>query len=104
MKFEDWLNRKEKPKEKKIYRLKRSPINPVSKKQKERLSRYNEAKKNHYKSNNFCDICLTEQNLTIHHISGRGKNIDKNLVTLCMDCHTYVHKNPKWSRENGYLI
>lgn len=83
--------------------MKRAPLNPVSKKQRERLSRYNKAKAEHVKVNDFCAICSTTSNLTIHHISGRGKNIDKNLVTLCMECHTYVHKNPKWSRENGYL-
>lgn len=121
--FEEWLENKNnpKPKEKKRHELKRTRLKPVSSKQRKRLSSYKRAVEDHLSkdSNRYCAICGTNDGLTIHHISGRGSNIDNDLITLCVTsyylsermpelnrkqgCHGFVHANPKWARENGYL-
>ena len=49
-----------------------------------------------------CVLCGTTQNLQLHHIYSRGKDLTnkiENCVMLCMDCHLYrVHRNLKYYR------
>jgi hypothetical protein len=42
----------------------------------------------------------------IHHKKGRGKNLCKkeSFMAVCRKCHTFIHDNPAWARENNYLI
>lgn len=123
MEFEEWLNRKEKPKEKKRYVLKKTRLKPVSSKQRKRLSLYEQAKKDHYRSdkNQACFICGSRDGLSIHHVKGRGQNLCNSFITLCLrgdyldkkfpelnhnhtgGCHGFVEGNKKWARENGYI-
>ena len=46
-----------------------------------------------------CQICGAMQELELHHINGRGKNLTNNVmncIMLCHRCHHYiVHKNQK---------
>lgn len=46
-----------------------------------------------------CVLCGTKQNLELHHILGRGKNLTNNAnlcVMLCYNCHhNVVHANLK---------
>lgn len=50
-----------------------------------------------------CQLCGTTQNLHLHHIEGRGKNLTnnvKNCIMLCENCHlNKVHKNQKKYRK-----
>lgn len=58
------------------------------------------------KYDSCCDICKTKENLTLHHLDGRGRhyhergygkmnnNID-NLQLLCRSCHGYIDSR-KW--------
>lgn len=41
----------------------------------------------------------------LHHrkISGREHTVE-NLAHICTSCHSYVHANPAWSYERGYLV
>ena len=49
-----------------------------------------------------CVLCGTTQNLELHHIMGRGKNLTDNFmncVMLCANCHRVkVHGNLKYYR------
>ena len=49
-----------------------------------------------------CAICGTNQNLHLHHIEGRGKDLTddpNNCIMLCNYCHLeVVHKNNKYWR------
>ena len=130
--LESYLERKEarrlngKPKGSfgsKRYSLKKSPLNKVSPRQKERLKKYKAAAKEHYshEENQKCYCCGTTSGLSIHHISKRGSNIDKDLVTLCMTsdymdckypdsnhshsggCHGWVEGNKSIARKIGLL-
>lgn len=46
-----------------------------------------------------CQLCGTSQNLQLHHILGRGKDLTNdinNCIMLCENCHlNVVHKNQK---------
>lgn len=51
------------------------------------------------RDNYRCRLCGSRENLQLHHIDGRGKNLTNNIdncIMLCMNCHLYVvHKNLK---------
>lgn len=55
--------------------------------------------------NHFCEIC-GEAATDIHHKARRGKNLNntETWMPVCRLCHARLHDNPKWARENGYLI
>lgn len=43
---------------------------------------------------NICRTCKRDKNLTVHHIiprSAKGKDVPRNLITLCRKCHDVVH-------------
>jgi len=56
-------------------------------------------------------ICQVNQDARaeeVHHIySGKDRNthyLDVNTwLAVCRECHRYIHANPIWARENGYL-
>jgi 5-methylcytosine-specific restriction endonuclease McrA len=42
-----------------------------------------------------CQVCGSMQNLQIHHITFRshsGSDVEQNLITLCSDCHAWMHR------------
>lgn len=51
------------------------------------------------RDNYRCKLCGTTENLQLHHIDGRGRELTNdinNCVILCMHCHLeVVHKNQK---------
>ena len=41
-----------------------------------------------------CQLCGSHRNLEVHHIRHRsrgGQDSPTNLLTLCHDCHAYIH-------------
>lgn len=41
-----------------------------------------------------------------HHIAGRGgpdPHRQENLLACCAPCHSRIHMEPAWSREQGYM-
>ena len=48
-----------------------------------------------------CTICGTSENLVVHHIDGKGRNVKReernnileNLITACRACHRGIHRN-----------
>lgn len=82
----------------KEYKVK--PIKKVSKKRKSvSKTTYNEV---YDRCKGICAICSTNQNLHLHHIDGRGKDLTNdpdNCIMLCNYCHLeVVHKNNKYWR------
>lgn len=51
------------------------------------------------RDNGLCQLCATSENLQLHHILGRGKDLTNNVdncIMLCANCHlNIVHKNQK---------
>lgn len=104
---------KKKIAEKKLKATKpRAKIKQVSDKKKVELNIYSKKRAEFLKKYPVCagagiiEGCYYDQLLTIHHLCGReGENMldDKNWMTLCMPCHTFVHNAGSWAYEHGFL-
>jgi hypothetical protein len=67
---------------------------------------YEKVKAEYFEEKNYqCEIC-NGQGTDLHHKKGRGKFLcDKSsFMVACRRCHTYLHNNVAWARENGYII
>tara|TARA_B100001939_G_C16927365_1_gene612338 strand:+ start:1707 stop:2051 length:345 start_codon:yes stop_codon:yes gene_type:complete len=96
--------------------LKRTPLNKVSKSKSstERRNKYAKAKREYMhdrgSKKDYCERCEGKfgvDRLDLHHKAGRAgsKIYDKEFfAVLCRSCHDEVHKYPKQSREEGWLI
>jgi 5-methylcytosine-specific restriction endonuclease McrA len=43
-----------------------------------------------------CQTCGSSDDLQVHHICSRGRlgdDTDENLITLCADCHSEIHRS-----------
>lgn len=85
----------------KIEPRKNKNINKVSKKKTSvKKDTYNEVIK---RDNYRCKLCGSTQNLQLHHIDGRGKDLTNdinNCIMLCRRCHLdVVHNNQKKYRK-----
>jgi hypothetical protein len=54
----------------------------------------------------FCALC---QSLAteVHHKRGRiGQRLldFEACMPLCFACHRFIHDNPRWARQMGYLV
>ena len=51
------------------------------------------------RDNGICQLCASPNNIQLHHIFGRGKDLTNNVdncILLCANCHlNIVHKNQK---------
>ena len=53
-----------------------------------------------------CQQCGSRTNLQVHHIrlrSHEGDDAEKNLITLCSQCHRVVHTMPAKNQEDEPL-
>jgi hypothetical protein len=85
---------------------KRKPIAPVSKKRLEQLSTYRKVRSAYMKRNKKCEICKCDAT-EIHHKNSRENERlydEAYFMSICRKCHRTIHENPKWAREQGYLI
>lgn len=95
--------------------MRRTRINPVSKKRKERDKEYPAARQAVWeRGNGVCEFCCAASLGEIHHLAGRGgvdphrytgdwRDPRNNLVGLCQPCHQMAHGNPAWAREVGLM-
>lgn len=101
------LREDKKPSQLKRTPLKRptKPIRQVSKKRAKQNAQYLK-ERTEFLDGKICPITgrpATE----IHHINGRENDrlIDKKYwLAVTREGHQKIHANPKWARENGYLI
>ena len=89
--------------------LRRSRINPVSKKRAVQLAKYRklrEAMLADWRGCEFYPVTCTKQATDLHHVRGRRGDLllDKNnIVLLCREHHRTVHDNANWARWVGLL-
>lgn len=86
----------------------RKPINQKSKKMKIADQAYTILRKKFMENKPLCEAALNCCNggaSDVHHKAGRGENHLKvdTWLSVCRACHTYIHENPKESRELGLL-
>lgn len=81
-------------------------INRKSEKRADQEEVYKALKKAYMLKEPFCERCA--RNATeIHHKNGRNGDRLNDInffMSICRDCHKWVHNHPKEARENGYLI
>jgi hypothetical protein len=91
--------------------MKRSPIRSRSKKETERLRKYEKARAIVFeRANGYCEAntpaCRGAMD-QVHHRQGRdGDLIDdvSRLLGVCWACHNHIHGNPAVSYERGWLL
>jgi hypothetical protein len=91
--------------------VKKSPLKRKSKKETERLRRYQKARAVVYeRSGGTCEARTPDcegRLHQVHHRKGRdGELIDDLdlLLGVCIWCHHYIHANPARSYEQGWMV
>jgi hypothetical protein len=100
------LRRKTPLKAKTGFKKRSGKLKAVSDSRKIKNKEYSEVRKNYLeKIQGKCEVCGGEA-ADIHHKSKRGKNLSvpSTFLAVCRPCHTLIHDNPAWARENNYLI
>jgi len=98
---EKWLSKKQKTPKK--------SFKPISDKRVEQLAKYRTRRDKYLKENPICEVKGCNKKTTnLHHKAGRiGEMLYdvQYFMACCSECHPKkIHENPKWARENGYLI
>jgi hypothetical protein len=92
--------------------VKRSRINPVSKKRKALTSERNQTRMAVFSRSSRCEanvepICSYHAT-DVHEIKtrARGGSITdvNNCLALCRNCHRFITDNPAWALEHGYVV
>ena len=91
--------------------MKRTPIKTRSKKETQRLNRYNKARAVVFeRANGYCEArtndCRGKMD-QVHHRKGRDGDLIDDLDLLlgvCWSCHNHIHANPARSYERGWMI
>jgi hypothetical protein len=68
------------------------------------MGEYSKLRLNFLLMSPICHIC-EELATDIHHKEGRGSktNDTTTWIGVCRQCHTNIHNNPSWARNEGYL-
>ena len=88
------------------FKKKGGKLKAVSDSRRKKNEEYSEVRRTYFQNvGGKCEVCGGEAT-DIHHKSKRGKNLSNmgTFMAVCRICHTRIHDNPKWARENGYLI
>lgn len=99
--------------------MKRTPLNRVSKNpaKVEKRKAYEKNKKEYLATHKECEVCGKGGRRDLHHKAGRAGSSPNEegemelnytnkstFMAVCRVCHDFIHKNPKLSREKGWLI
>lgn len=85
--------------------IRRKPIKKVSDKRKREYPIYMKLRAQFLKEKPTCEVCKSGEATQVHHKKHRGKYyLDVSTwLSTCNLCHEYIHRNPKWAEEHGYL-
>mgnify|MGYP003634956779 FL=1 len=88
--------------------LKRKPINQKSKKMQILDQAYIKLRKKFMEENPICQCsmhCCNGAATDCHHKKGRGKYhlVVNTWMSVCRQCHNWIHDNPKEAQELGFL-
>lgn len=90
----------------------RKPIRKVSLRQAKLNGQWQKVKREFLKEHPVCGLihlgldCCTQKATHVHHRRGRGKFLldEAFLLPVCSICHDFIHRNPKWATEHGYMV
>jgi len=54
-----------------------------------------------------CVVCEVNASTEVHHSAGRVKDLLTDpayFFAVCRSCHEYIHANPAWAYEQGFLL
>ena len=84
-------------------------VTPLPKKRKPKKARRGRARPNDPLAE-FCEaqlpVCLGAASCRHHKVrrSQGGGDGPESTADLCATCHVYIHANPAWSYEHGWLV
>ncbi len=90
--------------------MKRTPLRKVSKKRAKQNREYSKLRKEFLALRPYCDIfepCCTRKATDIHHMKHREGNLlldSAYWLPSCRACHRFLHDNPAYARESGFLF
>lgn len=94
--------------------MKRSPLRRSTKKMrhisKRKVGLYREysiTASEYLKEHPFCQVeGCSKPSEHCHHRAGRGANLlnKEYFLAVCAKDHRFIHDNPAWAKENGYLF
>ena len=92
--------------------MKRTPINPVSKKRRSQLTERAQTRRIVLGRVESCEAGIeglcTYVPTDVHEIKtrARGGSITDpdNCLALCRNCHTFITDNPAWALEHGFVV
>jgi len=92
--------------------MKRSKINPVSKKRKSMIQDRAQTRLDVFERSSRCEANIeplcSYHATDVHEIKTRargGSIVDvENCLALCRMCHRYITDNPAWALEHGYVV
>jgi hypothetical protein len=87
----------------------KTKIKPFSDKRLESLKNYRIKRDRYLTDNPICEVKGCNNATTnLHHKAGRIGSLlsdERYFMACCSECHPKrIHEDPKWARENGYLI
>jgi len=88
----------------------RTPIRKVSKKMAVIKRQYMKQRAVFLEAHPWCEVYaglgVQSPATDIHHMKGRGKYMldETTWMAVCRGAHTYIHDNPSWAREMGYIL
>ena len=89
---------------------KNEPLKTISKKSDKRIIQeniYKDLRLIFLNKNPKCEVNNDHKATEIHHMNGRENerlNDTKFFMSVCRECHVFIHLNPIESREKGWLI
>jgi hypothetical protein len=88
--------------------LQRKPINKKSKKMQVIDQAYTKLRKKFMEANPMCQAslpCCNNSSTDLHHMAGRGEYhlVVNTWLSVCRECHDWIHTHPKEARELNLL-
>lgn len=86
--------------------MKKTPLAKLSPYRRKQVNKYLRLRRKYLEATT-CKVCNQVPATQIHHKKGRDNDrlLDAfYFLAVCQTCHTRIHNNPAWARDNGYLI
>jgi hypothetical protein len=82
------------------------PMRRVSKKQQRSYHLYSKLRREYLNEHPKCELCSLNEANQIHHKKGRGRHLCsvEYFLSVCLDCHSWIHAHPAKARDAGLIL